>query len=99
MFLAPLAEMPPIGRKPVYLVTLFLFVVFNFPVVYAPNITTLLVFRFLTVSASSHTIEICDPANNFQRASSAPPSSRPAAHPWPISGQDRKSHTQSASGA
>ncbi|THV68925.1 MFS general substrate transporter [Aureobasidium pullulans] len=48
MFLAPLAEAPPIGRKPVYLVTLFIFVVLNFPVIYAPNIATLLVFRFLT---------------------------------------------------
>ncbi|THW24169.1 MFS general substrate transporter [Aureobasidium pullulans] len=37
-----------IGRKPVYLVTLFIFVVLNFPVIYAPNIATLLVFRFLT---------------------------------------------------
>ena len=50
MFLAPLAEAPPIGRKPVYLVTLLIFVVFNFAIVYAPNIATLLVFRFLTVS-------------------------------------------------
>lgn len=49
MFLAPLAEAPPIGRKPVYLVTLFIFVVLKFPVIYAPNIATLLVFRFLTV--------------------------------------------------
>ncbi|THW75701.1 MFS general substrate transporter [Aureobasidium pullulans] len=48
MFLAPSAEAPPIGRKPVYLVTLFIFVVLNFPVIYAPNIATLLVFRFLT---------------------------------------------------
>ncbi|TIA51902.1 MFS general substrate transporter [Aureobasidium pullulans] len=48
MFLAPLAEAPPIGRKPVYLVTLFIFVVLNFPVIYAPNIATLLMFRFLT---------------------------------------------------
>lgn len=50
MFLAPLAEAPPIGRKPVYLVTLLIFVLFNFAVVYAPNIGTLLAFRFLTVS-------------------------------------------------
>jgi DHA1 family multidrug resistance protein-like MFS transporter len=48
MFLAPLAEMPPIGRKPVYLGTLFVFVLFSVPVVYAPNIATLMVFRFLT---------------------------------------------------
>lgn len=50
MFLAPFAEVPPIGRKLVYLFTLSIFVFFNFAVVYAPNIATLLVFRFLTVS-------------------------------------------------
>lgn len=52
MFLAPLAEAPPIGRKPVYLITLLIFVLFNFAVVYAPNIATLLAFRFLTVGNS-----------------------------------------------
>ena len=57
MFLAPLAEAPPIGRKPVYLLTLLLFVVFNFAIVYAPNIATLLVFRFLTVRTSTFDIE------------------------------------------
>lgn len=64
MFLAPLAEAPPIGRKPVYLITLLIFVLFNFAVVYAPNIATLLAFRFLTVgypyrqSKGEHTLMV-----------------------------------------
>ncbi|ORY74325.1 putative caffeine resistance protein [Leucosporidium creatinivorum] len=47
MFLAPLQEMPAFGRNPVYLAGLFLFVVFQFPVIYAKNIGTILAFRFL----------------------------------------------------
>ncbi|KAH0005840.1 hypothetical protein KCU78_g12650, partial [Aureobasidium melanogenum] len=48
MFLAPLAEALTIGRNPVYLTTLLIFVLFKFAVVYNPNIATLLAFRFLT---------------------------------------------------
>ncbi|KAG7444653.1 MFS general substrate transporter [Guyanagaster necrorhizus] len=48
MFLAPLQELPEIGRNPVYMATLFLFVVFQIPVAFARNISTVLAFRFLT---------------------------------------------------
>ncbi|PBL01691.1 MFS general substrate transporter [Armillaria gallica] len=48
MFLAPLQELPGIGRNPVYMVTLFLFVVFQIPVTVAKNMSTVLAFRFLT---------------------------------------------------
>ncbi|KAK0490269.1 major facilitator superfamily domain-containing protein [Armillaria novae-zelandiae] len=48
MFLAPLQELPGIGRNPVYMVTLFLFVVFQVPVAVARNMSTVLAFRFLT---------------------------------------------------
>ncbi len=48
MFLAPLQELPGIGRNPVYMVTLFLFVVFQVPVTVARNMSTVLAFRFLT---------------------------------------------------
>ncbi|KAK0492784.1 major facilitator superfamily domain-containing protein [Armillaria luteobubalina] len=48
MFLAPLQELPGIGRNPVYMVTLFLFVVFQVPVAVARNMGTVLAFRFLT---------------------------------------------------
>lgn len=46
MFLAPIQEMPHIGRTPVYVWGLFLFAIFQFPVIYAPNIGCILVFRF-----------------------------------------------------
>ncbi|SJL04275.1 related to FLR1-Putative H+ antiporter involved in multidrug resistance [Armillaria ostoyae] len=48
MFLAPLQELPGIGRNPVYMVTLFLFVVFQVPVAVARNMSTVLAFHFLT---------------------------------------------------
>ncbi|KAG7444987.1 MFS general substrate transporter [Guyanagaster necrorhizus] len=48
MFLSPLQELPNLGRNPVYMATLFLFVVFQIPVATAKNIGTILVFRFLT---------------------------------------------------
>ncbi|KAK0448140.1 major facilitator superfamily domain-containing protein [Armillaria borealis] len=53
MFLAPLQELPGIGRNPVYMVTLFLFVVFQVPVTVARNMSTVLAFRFLTGFVSS----------------------------------------------
>lgn len=48
MFLSPLQELPKLGRNPVYMGTLFLFVVFQVPVATAQNISTILAFRFLT---------------------------------------------------
>lgn len=48
MIWAPMSEIPQIGRNPVYIGTLFVFVFFNFAVVYAKNLGMLLAFRFLT---------------------------------------------------
>ncbi|GAA6064615.1 hypothetical protein JCM10212_006569 [Sporobolomyces blumeae] len=48
MLWSPLQETPQIGRTPIYIVTLFLFVLFQLPIVLAPNFATILVFRFLT---------------------------------------------------
>ncbi|KAG9541611.1 MFS general substrate transporter, partial [Aureobasidium melanogenum] len=48
MIWAPLSEIPQIGRNPIYIGTLVVFVFFNFGVVYAKNIGMLLAFRFLT---------------------------------------------------
>ena len=47
MFLAPIQEMPYFGRNPIYIAGLFLFVLFQVPVIFAPNFATILVFRFL----------------------------------------------------
>ena len=48
MFIAPLAEAPPIGRAPVYIISVFCFTFINFGVVYASNLGMLLSFRFLS---------------------------------------------------
>ncbi|KAJ6499548.1 major facilitator superfamily domain-containing protein [Mycena vitilis] len=48
MFLSPLQELPFLGRNPVYMATLFLFVVFQIPIVTATNISTVLAMRFMT---------------------------------------------------
>lgn len=48
MLLAPLQEMPIFGRNTVYIGTLFIFVVFQIPIITATNIQTVLAFRFLT---------------------------------------------------
>ena len=48
MFIAPFAEAPPIGRSPVYILSVFCFIFLNFGVVYASNLGMLLAFRFLT---------------------------------------------------
>ncbi|KAI5201823.1 multidrug resistance protein-like protein [Aureobasidium subglaciale] len=48
MIFSPLSEIPQIGRNPIYISTLVVFVFFNFGVVYAKNIGMLLAFRFLT---------------------------------------------------
>ncbi|RAH84649.1 caffeine resistance protein 5 [Aspergillus japonicus CBS 114.51] len=48
MIWSPLSELPTVGRSPVYILTLFVFVFLNFGVVYAKNFGILLTFRFLT---------------------------------------------------
>lgn len=48
MIWAPMSEIPQIGRNPVYIGTLFVFVFFQFAVIYAHNFGMLLAFRFLT---------------------------------------------------
>lgn len=48
MFLSPLQELPSLGRNPVYILGLIIFVIFNVPIVLAKNISTVLAFRFLT---------------------------------------------------
>ncbi|KAG7444037.1 MFS general substrate transporter [Guyanagaster necrorhizus] len=53
MFLAPLQEIPSIGRNLVYMATLFLFIIFQIPIVMAKNMSTVLAFRFLTGFVSS----------------------------------------------
>ncbi len=53
MFLSPLQELPALGRNPVYMATLFLFIIFQIPVVMAKNMSMVLAFRFLTGFASS----------------------------------------------
>ncbi|CAD6580942.1 MAG: hypothetical protein TREMPRED_002874 [Tremellales sp. Tagirdzhanova-0007] len=47
MLWAPLTEFPAIGRLPIYIVTLAIFVALQFPTIYANNIHTLLAMRFL----------------------------------------------------
>jgi MFS transporter, DHA1 family, multidrug resistance protein len=48
MFWAPMSEIPQIGRNPIYIGTLVVFVFFQFAVIYAKNFGMLLAFRFLT---------------------------------------------------
>lgn len=48
MVWAPLSELPTIGRSPTYVLTLVVFVFFEFGVIYATNFGMLLAFRFLT---------------------------------------------------
>ncbi|OJJ72050.1 hypothetical protein ASPBRDRAFT_178061 [Aspergillus brasiliensis CBS 101740] len=48
MVWSPLSELPPVGRSPTYVLTLFVFVFFEFAVIYATNFGMLLAFRFLT---------------------------------------------------
>jgi DHA1 family multidrug resistance protein-like MFS transporter len=48
MIWAPLSEVPPIGRSPIYIVTLLIFVCFQLAVIYAKNLEMFLAFRFLT---------------------------------------------------
>ncbi|KAJ7114080.1 major facilitator superfamily domain-containing protein [Mycena epipterygia] len=48
MFLTPLQELPLLGRNPVYMATLFLFVIFQIPLITAKNMNTVLAMRFMT---------------------------------------------------
>ena len=48
MIFAPLSEIPQIGRNPIYIGTLIIFVCFQLAVIYAKNFGMLLAFRFLT---------------------------------------------------
>jgi DHA1 family multidrug resistance protein-like MFS transporter len=45
---APLLEIPQIGRNPIYIATLFVFIVFQVPTALPHNFAMLLCFRFLT---------------------------------------------------
>ena len=46
LLFSPLSEIPSIGRNPLYIATLFIFVILQIPTIYAPNISTLLAMRF-----------------------------------------------------
>ncbi|KAF7591153.1 hypothetical protein BBP40_001927 [Aspergillus hancockii] len=48
MVWSPLSELPTVGRSPTYVLTLLVFVFFQFAVIYAKNFGMLLAFRFLT---------------------------------------------------
>ncbi|KAJ7036550.1 major facilitator superfamily domain-containing protein [Mycena alexandri] len=48
MFFTPFQELPLLGRNPVYMTTLFLFVVLQVPIITAKNMNTVLALRFLT---------------------------------------------------
>ena len=48
MIFSPLSECPSIGRNPVYLLTLLLFVLIQVPIATAPNVGTILIFRFFS---------------------------------------------------
>ncbi|GAA5964004.1 hypothetical protein JCM21900_005864 [Sporobolomyces salmonicolor] len=48
MLWSPLQETPQLGRNPVYYVTLAIFVLFQMPILVAPNYATIMIFRFLT---------------------------------------------------
>lgn len=43
---SPLSEIPSIGRRPIYIITLLIFVALQVPTLYANNIHTLLAMRF-----------------------------------------------------
>lgn len=45
---SPMSEVPQVGRLWVYIATLFIFVLLQFPVIYASNFGMMLAFRFLT---------------------------------------------------
>jgi DHA1 family multidrug resistance protein-like MFS transporter len=47
LIFSPLSEIPLIGRNPVYIATMFLFVIISIPTAFAPNYPGLMVLRFL----------------------------------------------------
>lgn len=47
LIFSPLSEIPLIGRNPVYIATMFLFVIISIPTAFAPNYPGLIVLRFL----------------------------------------------------
>ena len=51
MVLSPVQEVASFGRNPVYIAGLALFLIFQIPPIFAPNIGTILVFRFLAGAA------------------------------------------------
>ena len=48
LIFSPLSEIPVIGRNPVYVATMFLFVILSIPTAFAQNFAGLMVLRFLT---------------------------------------------------
>ncbi|KAJ5087786.1 MFS general substrate transporter [Penicillium angulare] len=48
MFWSPLSEMPKLGRSGIFFWTLLAFIIFQFPVGFAPNVAVFLVFRWVT---------------------------------------------------
>ncbi|GAA5855495.1 hypothetical protein JCM8547_007860 [Rhodosporidiobolus lusitaniae] len=48
MLLAPIQELPSLGRNPVYIWGLFLFVILELPAIFAPNMATVLAMRFFS---------------------------------------------------
>ena len=47
MLWSPLSEAPKVGRNPVYIATLTFFLLLQVPIALAPNVETVLIFRFL----------------------------------------------------
>lgn len=48
LLFSPLSEIPRIGRNPVYIVTMIIYVILTIPTAFAPNYAGLMVLRFLT---------------------------------------------------
>ncbi|PBL01687.1 hypothetical protein ARMGADRAFT_915451 [Armillaria gallica] len=48
IFMTPLQAFPALSRNPAYMATLFLFILFQIPIVMAKNMSTVLAFRFLS---------------------------------------------------
>jgi DHA1 family multidrug resistance protein-like MFS transporter len=65
MVWAPMSEIPQIGRNPVYIGTLVVFVFFQFAVIYARNFGMLLAFRFLTGFFGSPVLATGGVSTNF----------------------------------
>lgn len=53
VILAPVQEVPGVGRTPVYWAGLAIFVLFQLPILLAKNMGTILVFRFLSAFSGS----------------------------------------------